>query len=414
MTIRRYAVVVAGLAAVVLSGTAQAAPDNSRPTPSIGSARVFSPAGVKAQGQEGPPNSTFTPVAPVRVLDTRDGTGVGGAGSIGPAGQVLVSLAAFVPDNATAVVLNVTGTEPTANTFVTVFAGDIKRPGVSTLNLAPRQTRANATTVLLGAGRQVMVYNEAGNTQVIADLAGYYTTGGGSLYNPQSPIRSLDTRNGPSVGQGGEAVVDLSGLSPNVTAVTFNLTGVDASTNTFVTAYPDGTARPLASSLNLGPNEVVPNLVTVQLGSSRKVRLYNDRGNINLIADLFGVYDSTTGYKFQPLVPFRFFDSRGDRPLEPGVIFVMGSDPTLNIKAFVGNLTGVDASQPTFLVTWPAPSGTPPFVSNLNLVPGQAAANMFMVGTGAEPDHPELGPSSHFTDSAGTVDFIIDLAGYFA
>src|SRR6266498_2773414 len=118
------------------------------------------------------PGDSFVPVAPVRVLDTRVGTG-------GPAapvtGGIQLDLSARVPTLATAVVLNLTGTEPTAATYVRVSPTNENVPEISNLNLVPGETRANLVTVALPEDRKIFLFNNAGSVHLIADLAGYYT-----------------------------------------------------------------------------------------------------------------------------------------------------------------------------------------------------------------------------------------------
>ncbi|WP_132122105.1 hypothetical protein [Actinocrispum wychmicini] len=360
--------------------------------------------------------STYAPLSSSRVLDTRDGTGVPGGATVplGPASQVTLDLSSKVPADATAVVLNVTGAALTAYTFVTVFPANVTRPGVTSLNLAPGQTRPNSATVALSPDRKVNVYNETGNTHIIADLAGYYTSGNASRFIAVTPGRVLDTRGTGRVGPGGETTIDLSWLDPSSTAVTFNLTGLNATTSTFVTAYPDGTARPLASNLNLGPNEVTPNLVTVQLGSNRKVKLFNDSGSVDLIADLAGVYDTNRGDKFVPVTPVRAMDTRETPPgLQQGRISALGW-PAPGPKGYVANLTGTNSTTEQYVVSWPPPSQTPPVTSNLNITPGQTVGNNFIGVVVDNPnDTPDFGPCTYFTTSAGTVDIIVDVAGFF-
>ncbi|BAS17252.1 hypothetical protein AHiyo8_55550 [Arthrobacter sp. Hiyo8] len=67
----------------------------------------------------------------------------------------------------------------------------------------------------------------------------------------------------------------VNGIPANVSAVTFNLTVANPTSFGFVTAYPSGTARPNASNLNYATGQIVPNLVTVPVGSDGKVTLYN-------------------------------------------------------------------------------------------------------------------------------------------
>ncbi|MFD7260523.1 hypothetical protein [Streptomyces sp. NPDC059874] len=121
--------------------------------------------------------STFSSGAPVRLLDTREGAGAR-AGAVGPGGIVSLQVSGVegVPSTGvTAVVLNVTVTGPTSSGFVTVYPHGIERPVVSNLNFTAGQTVPNLVVVPVVDGR-VTFYNHSGDTHVIADLNGYFTS----------------------------------------------------------------------------------------------------------------------------------------------------------------------------------------------------------------------------------------------
>ncbi|SDC74852.1 RCC1 domain-containing protein [Actinokineospora iranica] len=365
-----------------------------------------------------PTGTRYTPIAPTRVLDTRNGTGVPTTTPLRPGGTLALDLASRVPTTATAVVLNVTGTEGTANTFVTVYPAGTDRPISSNLNLAPGQTRPNAVVVTLAFSGTVLMYNNAGSTHLVADLAGYYQPGAGSLFNPTPPTRLLDTRFGTGtggsrtpVGPGKTISLDFTGRVPaTATAVTFNLTGVDGTAHTFVAAYPSGTVRQPGSSLNLAPGEIAPNLVTVTLGADRKVSLYNNAGNTHLVADLAGYYDSAAGAAFYHVAPTRLVDTRFfPEPICGNCHLPVDFRPLLpaTARAAVFNLTGTDPSQGTHITAWPGQNPSQlPNSSNLNLVGGQTRPNLATVGL----DQGVLSLYNRF----GDVDLIVDVAGYFA
>ena len=73
-----------------------------------------------------------------------------------------------------AVVVNLTGTGPTTLTHLTVAPGGAPVPRTSTLNLAPGQTSANATVVPVGPDGTILVRNEAGSTEAILDITGWF------------------------------------------------------------------------------------------------------------------------------------------------------------------------------------------------------------------------------------------------
>jgi serine protease len=123
------------------------------------------------------PVSTYQAVAPVRLLDTRDGTGAP-AGGVGPGGTIslqVTGLAGVPASGVTAVVLNVTAVAPTTSSFVTVYPSGQPRPLASNLNITAGSVRPNLVVVQVGADGKVSLFNSGGRTDLVADLAGYYT-----------------------------------------------------------------------------------------------------------------------------------------------------------------------------------------------------------------------------------------------
>ncbi|MFI9383811.1 RCC1 domain-containing protein [Kutzneria sp. NPDC052558] len=357
-----------------------------------------------------PTGATFVPVAPKRVLDTREGNG-----PVGPEKFVTLDFKQLVPANASAVVFNLTGTNPTEATSVRAtptLAGDSS--GSSNLNLAPGETRANLVTVTLGQGApwqgEVELVNHAGNVDLIADLAGYYVNDtSGARFTAGTPQRVLDTRlQGGPVGANGTVTVDLSSVVPSTTtAVVFNLTGTDTTGSTVVTAWPHGTKQPTASNLNLEPGDTRPNLVTVAVGPDRKVDLNNHVGSVNLIVDLAGYYATDRGDPFFTVSPVRTMDTRASTSFGPGESRALNLSPWLPASAntVVYNLTATNPTAATFVTGYPAGT-TVPNTSNLNLVAGQTAPNLAITPLG-------VGGQLALRNNAGRVDLITDIAGYF-
>jgi hypothetical protein len=73
-------------------------------------------------------------------------------------------------------------------------------------------------------------------------------------------------------------------------AVSANFTVTNTPCGTFLTVYPAGAPRPLASDLNLVANETRPNLVIARLGSGGAVSAYNALCTIDLLIDVAGWY----------------------------------------------------------------------------------------------------------------------------
>ena len=139
-------------------------------------------------------------MSPARVVHTRDGTGrPGTAPTQTTTFDVPIAGVAGVPSSgAVAVVLNVTVTQPTASSFLSLWPAGATQPNVSHVNFVADQTVANPVTVTLGSGGSVSIRNNAGFVHVIADVMGWYSgTGGpGAGYVPLSPARILDSRDG--------------------------------------------------------------------------------------------------------------------------------------------------------------------------------------------------------------------------
>ncbi|MFC1418378.1 PKD domain-containing protein [Streptacidiphilus cavernicola] len=121
------------------------------------------------------PSSSYIPLAPTRVLDTVDGTGAAKA-KVGPGATLRLKVAGLhgVPANATAVLVNLTGTGPTAATYVTAYADGGTRPTSSSLNLTPGATVPNLALVPIGADGDIALYNHSGSVDLIADVQGYF------------------------------------------------------------------------------------------------------------------------------------------------------------------------------------------------------------------------------------------------
>ncbi|HYS00801.1 MAG TPA: hypothetical protein VET82_00450, partial [Candidatus Eisenbacteria bacterium] len=74
------------------------------------------------------------------------------------------------------------------------------------------------------------------------------------------------------------------------TAVVLNVTVTSPTAASFLTAWPDGAPRPLASDLNYVTGLTVPNLVVVKLGATGAIDLYNAFSSVDVIVDVVGWY----------------------------------------------------------------------------------------------------------------------------
>ena len=131
--------------------------------------------------------NTYTPLAPVRICDTRAGNpsaltgnqaqcnGTAGAGRrLAALTPLTVNLAGEfgVPTDATAAVVNITATGGTSQGYVTAFPAGAAAPTASNLNFPAGESVPNLVEVGLGTGGQIsLISNQA--VDVVVDLEGY-------------------------------------------------------------------------------------------------------------------------------------------------------------------------------------------------------------------------------------------------
>src|SRR3954451_771453 len=237
----------------------------------------------------------MAPLAPARLLDTRDAIGPVGAGQTI---DLQVAGRGGVSDQPEAVALNVTVTGPTVGSFLTVWPSGEPRPLASSVNMVAGQTVPNMVLSRVGANGKISIFNNAGSTHVVVDVLGCFDADAGGRYVALSPRRVLDTRDGTGApkGQVGQSPLAVTLLgrggvpSSGVSGVMLNVTAVAPTAGTFVTVYPSGTDRPLASNLNVSAGQVIPNMVLARVGSDGAVMMFNNGGVVDLVADVVGYF----------------------------------------------------------------------------------------------------------------------------
>lgn len=392
----------------------------------FGSSHSFTPKPASTAG-------AFTPLAPARVLDTREGNGAP-TGAV-PAGGVVrlqVTGRGGVPTSGVgAVVLNVTVTEPERSGYITAYPDGASRPTASVLNFTVGQTVANQVTVPVGTGGVVDLFDgSAGGVQLVADVAGWFADGSatapGTLV-PLTPARVLDTRSGIGAPAqrvdawqtvplqvGGHGGVPASGVA----AVVLNVTVAQPDAPGFITAYPDGSDRPVASNVNFVPGIDVPNAAIVRVGPTGVVDLYNGSvGATDLVVDVTGYYlagTPTSRGTFVSLAPSRVLDTRDGTGAPCACPLATRQTITLSVPgtsgqvgAVVLNLTVTEPQTPGYVTAYPDGAGQPT-ASNVNFVAGQTVPNVATVGTGSGVTVDLFNGSN-----GGTTHLVADLAGYY-
>ncbi|MFC1439506.1 right-handed parallel beta-helix repeat-containing protein [Streptacidiphilus sp. N1-10] len=251
---------------------------------------------VKAAADQG----YYQPLTPVRVMDTRKGTGGVPEAKIGPGGTDTLRLNLAKYPGVTAVVLNVTAADADSSGYAVVYPGNTTRPSASDLNFGKGQISPNLVTVPVAPDGTVKFTNGYGHVNLIADLEGYYTTAtSAAAFVPLTPVRIFDTRSGTGVRKGavGAAsyvavhIAGSHGVPTNALAVATNLTAALPTVDTTVTAWPaPWTKAPQTSTLNPARGTTRPNAAFIPIGSGGNVDFYNQSGRVDLVGDLAGYF----------------------------------------------------------------------------------------------------------------------------
>ena len=226
---------------------------------------------------------------PERVADSRSGRGI--TGPVGP-GQPVSLVLSGRPPGATVAAVQVTAIGGATGGYL---SEGFLPSSTSVLNYGAHQTAGNLVLLPIDpATGAVHVYNTGGPVQLVLDLQGYYTTGGGAAFEPVAGSRVADSRarlgmSGPLVGNA-TAAVKVAGVagSPVPAGAKVALVNVTVTGPTSGGYLVPGTAGG-SSVLNYTNGQTVGNLVALPVDASGYVRLHQvGSGTVQLILDIQG------------------------------------------------------------------------------------------------------------------------------
>jgi len=333
-----------------------------------------------------------------------------------------------VDADASAVALNVTAVDAVAPGFATVWPCGELRPTASNLNFATGATVPNAVLAKVGSGGDVCLFTSQ-PIHFVVDVNGY--TPATTSYEPLNPARLIDTRTDGTTVDGAQQAGGLvgsdstttlhvggrGGVPADATSVVLNVTTTESTADGYVTAFPCGTERPNASSVNGVANSTVANFVIAKLGADGAVCLYSQSAT-HLIADVNGYF--TPGSSFVPLTPARVMDTRSstagttaDGLFAGAGVIPLGTVTPLRVNGRGGvpvattvvlNVTVTEPGAPGYVTVYPC-GIDPPNASNLNYALNQTVANgaLVKIGTGGDVCLYNSQPTH----------LVVDVTGYF-
>jgi len=239
----------------------------------------------------------FYPVAPCRLVDTRNTAGaLGGPSLVGNATRTfpILSSPCGIPATAKAYSLNLTSVPKGSLGFLSTWPAGQTIPLVSTLNATTGAVTANAAIVPSGTNGDISVF-VTNDSDLVVDINGYFAppSPGGLSFFPVTPCRVLDTRN-PAGAKPFTGALDVnvtgSGCGAPASAQSFvlNATVVPPGPLGFLTLWPQGAAQPLVSTLNAIDGAVTSNMAIVPTANG-SVSAFASNPN-HLVLDISGYF----------------------------------------------------------------------------------------------------------------------------
>jgi len=425
-------VLIAALTGTLLAAT----PTAAAPRPSTAPLPLAVSAAAAA-----PLPGAYVPLAPTRLLDTRNGTGA--AKKKIPAGGTLtlqVGGKGGVPTSGVgAVVLSANALNQGAAGRVIAYATGTSRPNMSTINFVAGKSATVLVLSKVSADGRVNFYNSSSQPiDLVADLSGYYL--GGSVtaaggFVPLTPSRSLDTRSGlgastanwgPNPGGGINFSWPVAGRNgvpaSGATAVVVALTVTNVAATSSIAAFDSGiydpvywsSASDLATFTRLAGmpfNTGVPttNLFVVPIGADGRVEVsspWDPDGTFDVLADVLGYVRGglTTAPGMYQRVPAMQLVQTFDT-LAPGATLSLkvagpgASTAILSVYAEAGASSGA-------IVAYEHGTARPT-TRNVNFVANQKVANSVLVRSSADSI------VDFYNSSSSSVYLNVDETGYF-
>ena len=372
----------------------------------------------------------FTPVAPCRLVDTRQGNPIRG-GTFESFDLKTLSLQNGCGDLSPAFLYSLNVTLIPYNggpvSYLTIWPYGQAQPTISTMNSPDGRVKANAAIVAGGTGGLVNVY-VSNIADVLIDVDGYFTGVSQSTlkFFALPPCRVADTRGangdlgGPYLQHGAErdfpVLESTCGIPSSAAAYSLNFTVVPYNNQPlgYLTVWPAGASQPIVSTLNNPTATTLANAAIVPAGTGGAIAVYPS-GNTQLIIDVNGYFASTgsNGLSLYPSLPCRVFDTRG---IGNGQPFTGTLSPPVNVvagpcaipaaaSAYVFNATVLPSPTLGYLTLWADTRGQP-VVSTLNAPDGVTASNMAIV--------PTLNGKVDAFAGGGATQLILDISSYFA
>ncbi|RLK23211.1 hypothetical protein DER29_1066 [Micromonospora sp. M71_S20] len=236
----------------------------------------------------------FVPVAPDKLIDTRDGTGTTKAKIAAQGNRTVTLTGGAIPATATAVLANVIAVNVTKPGWLGVMPAGGGAPPHSAVSFEETGHSGHLTSVPLSAAGQATFTNQSGAAvDLIVAPYGYISgdAGQGAGFRHLAATRLHDG----SVAAGGTVDVQVTGKlgmpTRGVAGVVVNVTAVAPSAAGAVQVWPAGGAVPAVSQVHTRKPHSVTGLVIVPPGTDGAIRLRHTLpASTRVIVDIQGYF----------------------------------------------------------------------------------------------------------------------------
>jgi hypothetical protein len=342
----------------------------------ISGAAVAAPVKVEAA------TTAYRPVAPCRLLDTRDQ-----AKPAAGASMLLAVRGRCGVGAPSAVAITVTVTDAVGAGFVTAWASGRPMPIAPTSNYAIRETRSKAALLSLGGDGNLSLFT-SNSAHIVVDVSGAFypaTSATSGRYVPTPPARALDTRaaRGRGLPAGGSVTVRLpAGVPADATALAVTMTISGSPSSGYVSVYPAEMTAPNVSALNTDAAQQTRTITQIVPVSPSGLTVYSSAGG-RITLDVSGYFTGPSAAKasaglFVPATPVRVLDTRSADRLAPraAVTAATASVTGAGVGAVAANITVAESGHSGWITAWAARTRQPTTSSTSYDANGQTVANL--------------------------------------
>jgi hypothetical protein len=242
-------------------------------------------------------DTTYTPVTPIRILDTRNGTGAPEAKLTPNSSPLAVQVGGVngIPSGISAVAIGLAAVDNSGDGNLVAWADGTARPNVAPVQFNSGRDVGAMAIVPVGTDGKIDIAEPDGtSTDVVGDVSGYFTTGtSGERYHAIMADRLIDTRNTTAVAAGGTlAVTPGAKVIAPAPDLVLNITATQSTGSGNLVVYAAGTSIPATSNLNFTTSQTIASLALGATGNGT-VDIHNSSGGtVELIVDCLGYFSA--------------------------------------------------------------------------------------------------------------------------